>query len=99
VTRSQVRDSLIDTADLPLSPIGSLPKRGDWILEADNGTTLSSSKSVNAAWRSPNPGVEPALELIERIETPPRPNRYKKRSTRVIPGHPNPARLTGTQES
>ena len=38
VTRSQVRDFLIDTADLLLSPIGSLPKRGDWILETEDCT-------------------------------------------------------------
>ena len=40
ITRSQVRDFLIDTTDLLLSAIGSLPRRGDRILETDGGTTF-----------------------------------------------------------
>ena len=40
ITRSQVRDFLIDTTDLLLSPIGSLPRRGDRILETDGSTTF-----------------------------------------------------------
>ena len=58
VTRSQVRDFLIDTADLLLSPIGSLPKRGDWILETENGTTFSyevMSLGGEPAWRYSDP--------------------------------------------
>lgn len=35
IVRSQVRDYLIDTADLLSSEIGSLPKRGDEIHEVD----------------------------------------------------------------
>lgn len=58
VTRSQVRDFLIDTADLLLSPIGSLPKRGDWILETENGTTFTyelMSLGGEPAWRYSDP--------------------------------------------
>ena len=40
ITRSQVRDFLIDTSDLLLSAIGSLPRRGDRILETDGSTTF-----------------------------------------------------------
>ena len=40
VTRSHVRDFLIDTADLVLSSIGSLPRRGDRIHQSDGGTTI-----------------------------------------------------------
>jgi hypothetical protein len=36
VTRSQVRDFLINTRDLTTSIIGSLPKAGDTIVEIDN---------------------------------------------------------------
>ena len=58
VTRSQVRDFLIDTADLLLSPIGSLPKRGDWILETEDGTTFTyevMSLGGEPAWRYSDP--------------------------------------------
>ena len=41
VTRSQVRDFLIDTNALLLSAIGSLPRRGDRIVEVDGGTTFT----------------------------------------------------------
>ena len=40
ITRSQVRDFLIDTADLMLSAIGTLPRRGDRILATDGDTTF-----------------------------------------------------------
>ncbi|QDV85472.1 hypothetical protein [Planctomycetes bacterium TBK1r] len=40
ITRSQVRDFLIDTSDLLLSAIGSLPRRGDRISETDGDTTF-----------------------------------------------------------
>jgi hypothetical protein len=40
ITRSQVRDFLIDTADLLLSAIGTLPRRGDRVLETDGNTTF-----------------------------------------------------------
>ena len=40
ITRSQVRDFLIDTADLLLSAIGTLPRRGDRVLETDGNTTV-----------------------------------------------------------
>lgn len=40
VTRSQVRDFLIDTADLLLSEIGSLPRRGDRIDQNDGEQTI-----------------------------------------------------------
>jgi hypothetical protein len=40
VTRSQVRDFLIDTHDLLLSIIGSLPRRGDRVIEIDGDTTF-----------------------------------------------------------
>jgi hypothetical protein len=40
VTRSQVRDFLIDTQSLLLSVIGSLPRRGDTIVETDGDTTF-----------------------------------------------------------
>jgi hypothetical protein len=40
VTRSQVRDFLIDTQSLLLSVIGSLPRRGDTIVEIDGDTTF-----------------------------------------------------------
>lgn len=39
-TRSQVRDFLIDTQDLLLSIIGSLPKRGDRVIEIDGEATF-----------------------------------------------------------
>lgn len=58
VTRSQVRDFLIDTADLLLSPIGSLPKRGDWILETEDGNTFTyevMSLGGEPAWRYSDP--------------------------------------------
>ncbi|QDT62365.1 hypothetical protein SV7mr_49130 [Stieleria bergensis] len=58
VTRSQVRDFLIDTADLLLSPIGSLPKRGDWILETEDGATFTyevMSLGGEPAWRYSDP--------------------------------------------
>ena len=42
---------------------------------------------LTETWRKANPGVEPASELISKIETPPRPSRYKTRSKDVIPGH------------
>ena len=37
-------------------------------------------------WRARNPEVEPASVLLERIETPPRPNRFKSRSQSTIEG-------------
>jgi len=40
VTRSQVRDYLIDTQSLMLSIIGGLPKRGDRIIEIDGEQTF-----------------------------------------------------------
>ena len=40
VTRSQVRDFLIDTRSLLLSIIGSLPRRGDHIVELDGDKTF-----------------------------------------------------------
>jgi hypothetical protein len=40
VTRSQVRDFLIDTFSLLDSLIGSLPRRGDTIVEIDGDTTF-----------------------------------------------------------
>ncbi len=40
VTRAQVRDYLIDTDALLLSIIGSLPRRGDRIVEVDGDTTF-----------------------------------------------------------
>jgi hypothetical protein len=40
VTRSQVRDFLIDTRDLITSIIGSLPQRGDTIVEIDSDHTF-----------------------------------------------------------
>jgi len=40
ITRSQVRDFLIDTYSLLSSIIGSLPRRGDTIVEFDDGTTF-----------------------------------------------------------
>ena len=39
VTRAQVRDYLIDTQSLIQSPIGTLPRRGDRIIEQDGNTT------------------------------------------------------------
>lgn len=41
---------------------------------------------LTADWRAKNPDVEPADQLLARIETPPRPPRYKSRSVAVIPG-------------
>lgn len=40
ITRSQVRDFLIDTQSLLLSIIGSLPRRGDKIVEIDGDQTF-----------------------------------------------------------
>ncbi|TWU40171.1 hypothetical protein Q31b_35160 [Novipirellula aureliae] len=40
ITRAQVRDFLIDTDTLLLSIIGSLPRRGDCIVEVDGDTTF-----------------------------------------------------------
>ena len=40
VTRSQVRDYLIDTQSLLFSIIGGLPKRGDRIIEIDGEQTF-----------------------------------------------------------
>ncbi len=40
ITRAQVRDYLIDTNALLLSIIGSLPRRGDRIVEVDGETTF-----------------------------------------------------------
>ena len=40
ITRSQVRDFLIDTQSLLLSIIGSLPRRGDKIVEIDGDKTF-----------------------------------------------------------
>lgn len=40
ITRSQVRDYLIDTQSLLLSIIGSLPRRGDKIIEIDGDQTF-----------------------------------------------------------
>jgi hypothetical protein len=40
VTRSQVRDFLIDTQTLLTSVIGSLPRRGDTIIEVDGDQTF-----------------------------------------------------------
>ena len=40
ITRSQVRDFLIDTHSLLVSIIGSLPKRGDKIVEIDGDQTF-----------------------------------------------------------
>ncbi len=40
VTRSQVRDFLIDTSDLVSSSIGSLPRRGDRIHQSEGETTI-----------------------------------------------------------
>ena len=39
-------------------------------------------------WRKAHPDIEPARKLIERVEQPPRPNRYKTRSKDLIKGHP-----------
>lgn len=41
ITRSQVRDYLINTADLLNSVIGSLPRRGDQIIEQDGNQVLT----------------------------------------------------------
>lgn len=40
ITRSHVRDFLIDTQELLLSIIGSLPRRGDRIVEIDGESTF-----------------------------------------------------------
>ena len=40
ITRAQVRDFLIDTDSLLLSIIGTLPRRGDRIVEIDGDTTF-----------------------------------------------------------
>ena len=40
ITRSQVRDFLIDTNLLLLSIIGSLPRRGDQVIEIDGDKTF-----------------------------------------------------------
>jgi len=40
ITRSQVRDFLIDTQSLLLSIIGTLPRRGDKIVEIDGDQTF-----------------------------------------------------------
>jgi hypothetical protein len=41
ITRSQVRDYLFDTADLLNSVIGSLPRRGDQIIEREGDQELT----------------------------------------------------------
>ncbi len=38
-------------------------------------------------WRKQHPDVEPADKLLERITTPPRPNRYETRTKDLIIGH------------
>ncbi len=40
ITRSQVRDFLIDASDLVSSSIGSLPRRGDRIHQSDGENTI-----------------------------------------------------------
>ena len=58
ITRSQVRDFLIDTTDLLLSPIGTLPRRGDVIEETDDGKTFVyevMSLGSESPWRFSDP--------------------------------------------
>src|SRR5262245_17457486 len=42
---------------------------------------------LTAEWRAKHPDTEPASKLLERIQKPPRPNRFSTRSRDVIPGH------------
>jgi len=58
VMRSQVRDFLIDTADLLLSAIGSLPRRGDRIHQIDGDEMIVyevMSLGSDPPWRFSDP--------------------------------------------
>lgn len=58
ITRSQVRDFLIDTDDLLLSIIGSLPKGGDRVVEIDGEKTFVfevASLGGEPPWRYSDP--------------------------------------------
>lgn len=58
VTRSQVRDYLIDTSELLNSVIGSLPRRGDQIIEAENNCQVTyevMSLGGEPPWRYSDP--------------------------------------------
>jgi hypothetical protein len=58
VTRSQVRDYLINTQDLLDSIIGSLPRRGDQIVELENNQSFTFEVMAlggDAPWRYSDP--------------------------------------------
>ncbi|AMV35245.1 hypothetical protein VN12_24180 [Pirellula sp. SH-Sr6A] len=58
VTRSQVRDFLINTRDLTTSIIGSLPKAGDTIVEIDDESEFTyevMSMGSEPPWRYSDP--------------------------------------------
>lgn len=42
---------------------------------------------LTEAWRADHPLTEPAIDLLKRIQPPPRPNRFASRSTDLIVGH------------
>jgi len=58
VTRSQVRDYLIDTSELLNSVIGTLPRRGDQIIETENNCQVTfevMSLGGEPPWRYSDP--------------------------------------------
>lgn len=58
ITRSQVRDYLIDTSELMNSVIGSLPRRGDQIIELENNCQYTfevMSLAGEPPWRYSDP--------------------------------------------
>ncbi len=74
ITRAQVRDYLIDTRSLIQSAIGTLPRRGDRILEQDGDTTFvfeTMSIGSDPPWRYSDPFRVKLRIHTKQVETIP----------------------------
>lgn len=72
VTRAQVRDYLIDTRSLVQSAIGTLPRRGDRIIEVDGDTTFvfeAMSIGSDPPWRYSDPFRVKVRIHTKQVET------------------------------
>jgi len=74
ITRAQVRDYLIDTRSLIQSAIGTLPRRGDRILEQNGDTTFvfeTMSIGSDPPWRYSDPFRVKLRIHTKQVETIP----------------------------
>ena len=74
ITRAQVRDYLIDTRSLIQSAIGTLPRRGDRIIEQDGDTTFvfeTMSIGSDPPWRYSDPFRVKLRIHTKQVETIP----------------------------